>query len=79
MKRLLTILIAAVLALVLVMGGRWYIYVTSADQPYDEVGIAITQFMPAPLRAWGCAQLEARFATALPPMGCSGEDGRRWM
>ena len=79
MRRVLTVLLAAVVAVVMVVAGRWYIYVTNTESPYDELGIALTQFMPDPVRAWGCGKLEITFAGALPPFGCSGASGDQWM
>lgn len=58
-------------AIILVLGGQWYRYIEYSDSPYDEVGIAINNWMPGPIRAWGCAELDRRFpGNAVPPMGC---------
>lgn len=79
MKKVLQVLIVIVVGVVVMFGGRWYLYVATASSPYDEVGIALNGAMPAPLRQWGCARLHARFPGQLPPYGCAGADGRGWM
>jgi hypothetical protein len=64
-------LIAALIAIVIVIGGRWYAYVAYADDPFDEVGIGLNSIMPGPIRDRGCAMLKARFEhKTLPPAGC---------
>ena len=64
-------LVAALVAIILVLGGRWYAYVAYADNPFDEVGIGLNMMMPAPIREKGCAMLKARFENkTLPPAGC---------
>ncbi|AYG59402.1 hypothetical protein QD460_18480 [Rhizobium jaguaris] len=64
-------LIAALVAIVLVIGGRWYAYVAYADNPFDEVGIGLNTMMPGQIRDKGCAMLKARFENkTLPPAGC---------
>lgn len=69
-------LVAALIAIVLVIGGRWYAYVAYADDPFDEVGIALNSMMPTPIRDKGCEMLKARFEEkTLPPAGC-GVNGR---
>jgi len=61
-------LIAALIAIVVVIGGRWYAY---ADDPFDEVGIGLNTMMPGPIRDKGCEMLKARFEhKTLPPAGC---------
>ncbi len=39
-------LVAALVAIILVIGGRWYAYVAYADNPFDEVGIGLNTMMP---------------------------------
>jgi hypothetical protein len=78
MGKLISVLIGVVVAVVVVFGFTWYRYVTNTSSPYDEVGIELNSRMPAPLRDWGCAQLKAHFAGALPPYGCQSADGRSW-
>ncbi|MDL2407975.1 hypothetical protein PY650_20370 [Rhizobium calliandrae] len=64
-------LIAALVAIIVVIGGRWYAYVAYADNPFDEVGISLNSMMPGPIREKGCAMLRARFENkTLPPAGC---------
>lgn len=75
MKRLLTLLIVAAIAVFGVIGGRWLIYVTNTSDPLDEVGIELNSRMPDPLRQWGCAQLKSNFEARLPPYGCAAADG----
>lgn len=79
MKKLLQVLIVIVVAAVVMFGSRWYLYVATASSPYDEVGIALNGYAPAPLRHWGCAKMHARFPGQLPPYGCAAADGRSWM
>ena len=79
MRRVLSIVLIIALAVLLFLGGRWYVYVTNTSSPYDEVGIDLNLYMPAPLRAWGCAQLESNFAGAVPPYGCATGDGTTWL
>lgn len=78
MGKLISVLIGVVVAVVVVFGFTWYRYVTNTSSPYDEVGIELNSRMPAPLRDWGCAQLKAHFAGALPPYGCQSADGKAW-
>ncbi|ENN89294.1 hypothetical protein RHSP_29678 [Rhizobium freirei PRF 81] len=69
-------LVAALIAIVVVIAGRWYVYVAYADDPFDEVGIGLNSMMPGPIRDRGCAMLKARFEQkTLPPAGC-GVNGR---
>lgn len=78
--KFLNILLIVVIALSVVVGFRWYRYISNADSPYDEVGIALNSRMPTPVRKWGCDRLHATFGNVLPPYGCqSGADGRSWL
>jgi hypothetical protein len=79
MRKLLAVLLGAVIAVVIVFGFTWYRYVSNTDSPYDEVGIAVNSHLPLPLREWGCAKLKASFASALPPYGCQAADGKAWI
>jgi hypothetical protein len=79
MKKVLQVVLVVMLALVVMFGGRWYLYIGHSDTPYDEVGIALNGYMPAPVRHWGCATLHARFPGQVPPYGCATADGRGWM
>lgn len=78
MKKLVRLLLTIAIALVVVIGFRWYRYVTNTDSPYDEVGITLNTSMPGPLNAWGCAKLKETFSGALPPYGCAAENGTQW-
>lgn len=69
----------AVIAVGVVLGGFWYRYVSNSETPYQEVGIELNSRMPGPIRKWGCDQLHATFAGAVPPYGCAVGDGRSWM
>lgn len=81
MRKALTVILLVALFVGGSVGFRWHSYVTNSDSPYDEVGIALNTKMPTPLRKWGCDKLQARFAGALPPLGCkaAGGSGRDWM
>ena len=59
-----------VLAL-LVVGGYWAYYVFAAASPYDGIGVAINARLPDQARAYGCAELKKRHASAqAAPEGC---------
>jgi hypothetical protein len=73
-----TILIV-ILAAVIFFGQRWYSYVNTKTNLYDETGIQLNSAMPAPIRKWGCDKLHGNFANALPPHGCQSDDGKSWM
>jgi hypothetical protein len=79
MRKLLTVLLGAVIAAAVVFGFTWYRYISNTESPYDEVGIAVNSRLPLPLREWGCARLKASFAGALPPYGCQAADGKTWI
>jgi len=71
MKRAMRLVIITVLAAIVLMGGRWYLYVAHSESPYDEVGIELNSHMPAPLRAWGCARVAKRFPGTIALYGCT--------
>ncbi|MFN3525686.1 MAG: hypothetical protein ACK4YU_06315 [Paracoccus sp. (in: a-proteobacteria)] len=79
MKKLVTMLVVIVIALAIVAGGRYYMWVaniSNASTPYDEVGIGLHSYMPAFVQDWGCAKLQDSFgAQTLPPYGCAAADG----
>ena len=79
MQKLLQVAIVLVVGVLVMFGGRWYMYVAHGDSPYNEVGIALNGYAPAPLRSWGCHQMQARFAGSLPPYTCAAADGRSWI
>ena len=76
--KVVLIVVVATIVVTLYVGTRWYNYVSKASSPYDEVGIELNSRAPAPLNRWGCAQLQERFAKAVPPYGCAVGDGRQW-
>lgn len=80
-KRVVRILAITLFAAVVLIGQRWYSYVTNTKSPYDEVGIEINRYMPTPIRKWGCDRMHATFGNVLPPYGCQaeGSDGRQWL
>ncbi|MFC3581922.1 hypothetical protein [Sphingomonas hylomeconis] len=79
MQKIVQVVCVVLVGAVVMFGGRWYMYVAQGESPYDEVGIALNGYMPAPLRRWGCGKMEQRFPGKLPPYGCAGPDGRGWM
>lgn len=78
MRKVLQLLLVIVIAVVAVVGFRWYRYVTNTESPYEEVGITLNNMMPGPINAWGCAKLKASFGNGLPPYGCQAADGTSW-
>lgn len=50
---------------------QWYRWATAGDSPYDEVGIDLNAYMPAPLHDWACGRIAQRFPGSLPPYGCA--------
>ncbi|NWK95185.1 hypothetical protein DM806_05805 [Sphingobium lactosutens] len=79
MQKFLQVITVIIVGVIVMFGGRWYMYVAHGETPYDEVGIALNGYMPSPLRSWGCHKMQARFANQLPPYGCAGPDGRSWL
>ena len=81
MKKLLRILLIVGIAVVAVIGQRWYSYVTNTKDPFDETGIHLQSYMPASIRHWGCMQLKSNFGNkTLPPYGCQSLDnGTKWV
>lgn len=79
LRRAIRLLLTVVIVLAVVIGFRWYRYVTNAESPYDEVGIELNSRMPGPINKWGCVTLHATFGGALPPYGCQDSaDARKW-
>ncbi|WP_100220936.1 hypothetical protein [Agrobacterium albertimagni] len=68
-----------IIGLSVVVGGRWYVYVSNTSSPYDEVGIEINSRLPHVLRKWGCDRLEQSFPNSVPPYGCGAPDSRSWI
>ena len=79
MQKILRLIIVLSVGIAMMFGGRWYAYVALGDSPYDEVGIALNGYMPAPLRNWGCHKIQTRFVGQMPPHGCAGPDGHSWL
>lgn len=81
MLKTLKVFIIILLGVSVMVVGRWYTYVTNINSPFDEVGITLNGYMPAPVRAWGCDKLHATFPKALPPLGCARPEGpaNQWM
>ena len=80
MQKVFSLLIAVLAGFVIVIGGRWYTYITNTTSPYEEVGIELNSRMPLPLRAWGCGKLHANFPKSLPPYGCAKPGTQRdWL
>ncbi|MGN7294056.1 hypothetical protein [Rhizobium sp. SAFR-030] len=78
--KIIRLALIVVIAAAFVIGGRWYMYISNTDSPYNEVGIEINSRMPAPLRKWGCDKLHATFGNVLPPYGCqAGAENRDWL
>ncbi|MEZ5779882.1 MAG: hypothetical protein R3E44_16115 [Paracoccaceae bacterium] len=74
MRRLVSIIVAVVAGLMLMAGAQYYLYATNTDSPYDEIGIMLTGYMPAPVRDWGCGKLHQTFGNVVPPYGCARAD-----
>jgi hypothetical protein len=79
LKRIAMASVTVLVILGATLGYQWHNYVTAGASPYDEVGISINSALPRPLRVWGCAQIEARFRGALPPLGCGNKTGNGWI
>lgn len=79
LKKAVFIVIVALIAFAALVLFQWHSYVTNKESPYDEVGIELNRYMPAPMQKWGCDQLKETFGNkALPPYGCADETGRSW-
>ncbi len=75
LQRVARILLISALVAIVMLGYRWYNYVTNTNTPYDEVGIELNLYMPKPVRKWGCDRLHQTFGNVLPPYGCAAEGG----
>ncbi|WP_157785608.1 hypothetical protein [Sinorhizobium fredii] len=51
MKKVISVLFITVVTMLLVVGWRWFAYVTNTEKRYDEVGIELNIRMPGPLNA----------------------------
>jgi len=77
--KIVRFILIVVVAMAIVVGFRWYRYVTNTDSPYNEIGIELNSRMPGPINKWGCDMLHATFGNVLPPYGCqAGADNRQW-
>jgi hypothetical protein len=58
----------------------YYRWVAQSESPYEELGIELHSYMPAPIQAWGCGKLRARFeGKTIPPLGCQDRaDPIKW-
>jgi hypothetical protein len=66
--KLLTLMLVVMLGL---LGLRYNQWVSYSATPFDEVGVGLHRYMPAPVKSWGCTRLKARFGgKTLPPYGC---------
>ncbi|MGE7369837.1 hypothetical protein ACQKKX_12360 [Neorhizobium sp. NPDC001467] len=81
MKKIVSLLVAIIVAVTVTFGTRWYAYIHNTESPYDEIGIELHSRMPMPIRKWGCDKLHATFANAIPPYGCQKPEdmGRSWL
>ncbi|MGA0530984.1 hypothetical protein [Hansschlegelia sp. KR7-227] len=52
--------------LVILVAGYWTWYATWGSNPNDKVGVALTPWIPGPMRDWGCGKLNQRFPQAAP-------------
>jgi hypothetical protein len=56
---------------VVYVGQGYYQWVAQSETPFEELGIDLHKYMPAPVQAWGCERLRSRFeGKTLPPFGC---------
>jgi hypothetical protein len=80
LKRVIGALFIVFIAVTALAGQRYYAWATSAETPFDEVGIELHRYMPAAIQHWGCAKLFERFGgKTLPPYGCQDpNDPVKW-
>lgn len=76
--KIIKVLTMILVFVVVIVGYRWYGYVTNTDSPYNEVGIELNSRMPGPINKWGCDKLHQTFGNVLPPYGCQAGDGTQW-
>lgn len=57
--------------LVIATAGYWVWFANWGPNPNDRIGTSVAAFLPAPLKDWGCAKLNQRFAAEAPTV-CSG-------
>jgi hypothetical protein len=71
-------LIRLIIILIIIVGGYWAYYVFMANDPYDNIGVAINSHLPQQARAYGCAELFKRHSgVTAPPDGCDGLWGEK--
>ena len=79
MRKFAQIVLIAVIAMVAVVGFRWYRYAVNTESPYDEVGIELNTRMPDLVSKWACDRLHATFGDVLPHHGCQDTaNSRQW-
>ncbi|MFD1703537.1 hypothetical protein ACFSCV_11050 [Methylopila henanensis] len=52
--------------LVIAAAGYWSWYAAYGSNPNEQVGVALTRWMPGPLKDWGCGRLNERFQSGAP-------------
>jgi hypothetical protein len=71
MRTVSTVFSLILVAFVVYVGQGYYRWVAQSETPFEELGIELHSYMPAPVQAWGCARLRARFeGKTIPPLGC---------
>jgi hypothetical protein len=66
-----TLFTLLLVASVVAVAQAYYHWTTQAESPFDDFGIELHGYMPAPIQSWGCGRLKARFeGKTLPPHGC---------
>ena len=75
-RQVLPVVFAVVLVGLAVPVWKWHAWATSGDSPYDEIGIDVNLYMPAPLRDWACGRIAERFPRSVPPYGCGPRQPR---
>ena len=80
MRKIAVILSLVAVTFAVYVGQGYYQWVAQSETPFEELGIDLHQYMPAPIQAWGCGRLRARFeGKTLPPFGCQDlTEPRKW-
>ena len=50
--------------------GYWVWYANWGPNPHDRIGATIADFLPPPVKDWGCGKLNQRFSAEAPTV-CS--------
>lgn len=67
--------ILKIFAILIIAGvGYWSYYAAYGTNPNEPVGVALTRWMPGPLKDWGCGKLASRFQGGAPTE-CSSVGG----